>query len=58
MAAGKEWKRRAKGMIAPSLFLAITAYFAWSATQGAHGLVAYAGRQKLLVQAQSDHEAP
>jgi cell division protein FtsB len=55
MAETNEWKRRAKGLIAPFVFLAITGYFAWSATQGPHGLVAYAERQKLLAQATSDH---
>jgi len=56
MAFGRELKRRAKGAIAPLVFLAITGYFAWSSTQGAHGLVAYAQREKLLQEAQADHD--
>jgi len=56
MAFGRELKRRVKGAIAPLAFLAITGYFAWSATQGAHGLVAYAQREKLLQETQADHD--
>jgi cell division protein FtsB len=54
MPLGREIKRRAKAAIAPLIFLALVGYFAWSATQGNHGLVAYAERQQLLAQAQSD----
>lgn len=57
MAAGLDLKQRAKGAIAPLAFLAITAYFAWNATQGPHGLVAYAQREKVLQQADADHAA-
>ncbi len=57
MALGRELKRRAKAAIAPVVFLAITAYFGWSATQGNHGLVAYAQRQELLRQADAEHAA-
>jgi cell division protein FtsB len=35
-------------MIAPTVFLAITCYFGWNATQGDRGLVAHAQRQELL----------
>ena len=52
MASGRELKRRAQAAIAPLVFLAITGYFGWSATQGNHGLVAYAQRQALLRQAE------
>lgn len=55
MAFGRELKRRAKAAIAPLCFLAITAYFGWSATQGAHGLIAFAHRKALLKQAQADY---
>ena len=55
MAIGRELKRRTKGAIAPLIFLAITGYFGWSATQGNHGLVAYAQRQELLRQAEAEH---
>jgi cell division protein FtsB len=57
MAFGRELKRRTKAAIAPAVFLAITAYFGWSATQGNHGLVAYAQRQELLRQADAEHAA-
>ena len=54
MAFGRAFKRRAKGAIAPLLFLALVGYFAWNATHGDHGLIAYAQRQQLLKQAQDD----
>jgi cell division protein FtsB len=57
MAFGRELKRRVKAAIAPVVFLAITGYFGWSATQGNHGLVAYAQRQELLQQANAEHAA-
>jgi cell division protein FtsB len=55
MALGRELKRRSKAAIAPLVFLAITGYFGWSATQGNHGLVAFAQRQTLLQQAEQEH---
>ncbi len=42
-------------MIAPCVFLSLVAYFAWSATQGEHGLMAAAQRQALLKQAQTEY---
>jgi len=57
MAFRQELKRRAKAAIAPLVFLAITGYFAWNATQGAHGLVAYAQRKELLQEADADNAA-
>ena len=57
MAFARELKRRAKASVAPLVFLAIAGYFGWNATQGNHGLVAYAERQTLLHQAQSEHDA-
>ncbi len=47
-------KRRARASVAPLFFLALVGYFGWNATQGDHGLVAFAARKKLLVQAQAD----
>lgn len=44
-------------MIAPTVFLAITAYFGWNATQGDRGLMAYAQRQDLLRQVVADQNA-
>ena len=57
MSLGRELKRRARLMAAPTLFLAITAYFAWNATKGDRGLVAYAQRQELLHQVIADQAA-
>ncbi len=54
MALGREIKRRAKGAIAPLVFLSLVGYFGWNATKGDHGLVAYAQRQQLLKQAEDD----
>jgi len=54
MPLGREIKRRAKAAVAPLIFLSLVGYFGWSATQGNHGLVAYAQRQALLAQAQAD----
>ncbi len=57
MSLGRELKRRARIMIAPAIFLVITAYFGWNATQGDRGLVAYAQRQDLLRQVSDDKTA-
>lgn len=57
MSLGRELKRRARIMIAPAVFLAITGYFGWNATQGDRGLVAYAERQELLRQVVADQDA-
>ena len=54
MMLGRGLKRAARASAAPLAFCAITAYFAWNATQGAHGLVTYAQRQEQLKQAESD----
>lgn len=54
---GREVKRRAKMAIAPAVFLAITGYFAWNATQGNRGLVAYVQRQELMKQVEADNKA-
>lgn len=54
MNLGRGLKRAARAAAAPLAFSAITAYFAWNAMQGAHGLVAYAQRQQQLKQAESD----
>lgn len=57
MALGRELKRRARSAAMPVVFLAITGYFCWNATQGPRGLVAYAQREDLLRQVQADHAA-
>lgn len=50
MSLGREMKRRVNMALPPAIFLAITAYFGWNATQGDRGLVAYSHRQELLTQ--------
>ena len=57
MSFGREVKRHARIMIAPAVFLSITAFFGWNATQGDRGLVAFAQRQELLKQVQADKAA-
>ena len=57
MSLGEAVKRRARLMLAPSVFLAITAYFAWNATQGDRGLKAYAQRMDLLHQVIAEEAA-
>lgn len=54
MSLAREIKRRLKATVAPAIFLSLVGYFAWNATQGDHGLVAYAQREELLAQAQAD----
>ncbi len=41
-------KQRAQALLFPALFVSITAYFAWNATQGDRGLVVFAERRQLL----------
>jgi cell division protein FtsB len=57
MSLGRELKRRGKMALPPVIFLAITAYFAWNATQGDRGLVAFAHRQDLLRQVVAEQAA-
>jgi len=57
MSLGRELKRRARIIIAPAIFLAITGYFGWNATQGDRGLVAHSQRQELLRQVVADQDA-
>jgi cell division protein FtsB len=46
-------KRQLRAAVAPAVFLSLTAYFGWHATQGDRGLVSYAERQKDLVLAEA-----
>jgi cell division protein FtsB len=57
MSVGEDLKRRARIMLAPAIFLAITGYFGWNATKGDRGLMAYAQRKELLRQVVGDQEA-
>lgn len=47
-------KRRMRAAVAPCLFLALGGYFAWSATQGEHGLDGAPARRAMLANAQQD----
>jgi len=53
MAFGRAVKRQARAAATPFVFLLLTVYFLWSATQGEHGLRAYARRQTDLRVAQA-----
>jgi len=54
MQVGRMLRRKARGAVAPAVFLLLIAYFLWNASQGAHGLRATAERQKDLVAAQAN----
>lgn len=56
MAFGRTLRRRARAAVAPLVFLLLTGYFLWSATQGAHGLRSYVLRQGGLRAAQAEQE--
>lgn len=46
-------KRVAQSLVWPTIFGLLTAYFAWNATRGEHGLKNYHLRQAQLVEAQA-----
>jgi cell division protein FtsB len=50
-------KRGAIAMIAPTVFLSLTGYFAWNASRGDHGLKTYAVRQAHLIAAERERAA-
>jgi cell division protein FtsB len=54
MSFGREVKKRAKAAVPPVVLLAVAGYFGWSATQGDHGLQAYARQQDQLRLAQAE----
>jgi cell division protein FtsB len=49
----REVKRRLRLAIAPALFIAITAYFAWNAAHGSRGLEAQRVQRQVLASAQA-----
>ena len=53
MSFGRAIKRRVKAALPPAFFLSLVAYFAWNATQGAHGLQSYSAELHVLTEAQS-----
>jgi len=46
-------KRQVRAAVVPAVFLSLTAYFGWHASQGDRGLVSFAERQKDLVLAEA-----
>ena len=48
MSLGREIRKRTKAAIPSVILFAVAGYFGWSATQGDHGLQAYAGKQDQL----------
>jgi cell division protein FtsB len=50
----RELKRQIRLAIVPALLLALTAVFAWQATQGDHGLIMREHRKAQLAQAQEN----
>jgi len=57
MSIARAIKRRVKAALPPVIFLAITGYFAWNATQGDRGLVAFAQRKTLQQQVLNEKAA-
>lgn len=51
MQLGRMIRRAANAVLLPSVFLALTGYFGWQATQGAHGLKSYHEQLQLLDEA-------
>ncbi|NHN88372.1 FtsB family cell division protein [Acetobacter conturbans] len=51
MQLGRMMRRAANAVLPPSVFLALTGYFCWQATQGAHGMKSYHEQLQLLDQA-------
>ena len=56
MGVARAIKRRARAAAAPCVFLLLTGYFLWNASEGDHGLRAYALRGQDLRAAQQDQE--
>lgn len=54
MSIGREIRRRVRAAVPPVVFLLLTAYFVWNATQGDRGLRSYAARLDDLKAAQAD----
>lgn len=54
MSFAREVKRRARAALPPFIFLTLTGYFGWSATQGDRGLEAMVHRQDQLRLARAD----
>ena len=57
MGIWRNCRRTLRGAVAPAVFLGLTAYFGWNATQGALGLKSYAQEIALLDRANSARAA-
>ena len=57
MSVARTVRRRVQGVVAPSVFLLLTAYFCWQATQGDRGLSTFADRHEQLHWAQKEQAA-
>lgn len=57
MAFWRAVRRKLREAVAPSIFLGLTAYFGWNATQGELGLKSYAQEIALLDRANSSKAA-
>ena len=53
---GRRLKRRLRAAVAPMVFLLLVVYFLWNATQGDHGLHAYAASQQQLAAVQQEQK--
>ena len=51
---GRRLRRLARAIVAPLIFLTLSAYFLRGATRGDHGLDAHVARQALLASARAD----
>ncbi len=47
-------KRKARALVPPLLFIALTGYFCWNAREGDRGLRSYALREQQLIQVKSE----
>ena len=56
MSLGRTLKRKVRGAAAPAVFMALVAYFLWSATQGDRGLQASPQRQGELASALAEQK--
>jgi cell division protein FtsB len=54
MALGRALRQSVRATVMPVIFLSITCYFGWNATQGKRGLVAHAQKEDQLHQALAD----
>ncbi len=54
MSVARVVKRRLKALLPPLLFLTLTGYFCWNATQGDRGLRSYALRERQLGEVQAE----